>query len=125
MATSVVDASALASVAFGEPEAAEVAERLAGEDLYAPSLLAYELASVARKKSLDDPEQRETIAWALEQALTLDVRRVDVDQPAVLELALEAEITTYDAAYLWLARQLGASLVTLDAGLAAAAGGGS
>lgn len=125
MAVSVVDASALAAVAFGEPEGAEVAERLAGEDLFAPSLLAYELASVARKKSLDDPQQRETIAWALEQALALDMRRVDIDQSAVLELALEAGITTYDAAYLWLARQLGASLVTLDAGLAAAARGRS
>lgn len=123
MATSVVDASALAAVAFGEPEAAEVAERLTGEDLFVPSLLAYELASVARKKVLSHPGQGETIAWALEQALALDMQRVDVDQAAVLELALEAGITTYDAAYLWLARQLGASLVTLDAGLAAAAGG--
>jgi predicted nucleic acid-binding protein len=125
MAASVADASALGAVAFGEPEAAAIVERLAGEDLYAPSLVAYELASVARKKVLARPEQREAIAWALEQVLALDVRRVDVDQPAVLELALEARLTTYDAAYLWLARQLGASLVTLDAELAAAAGDGS
>jgi predicted nucleic acid-binding protein len=124
MAASVADASALGAVAFGEPEAAEVAGRLAGEELYAPSLVAYELASVARKKVLAHPGQREAIGWALEQVLALDVRRVDVDQPAVLELALEAGLTTCDAAYLWLARQLGASLVTLDAELAAAAGGG-
>ena len=120
MAASVVDASALGAVAFGEPDAEAVAGQLAGEDLFAPSLVAYELASVARKKVLARPEQREAIAWALEQVLTLDVQRIDVDQPAVLELALEAEITTYDAAYLWLARQLDASLVTLDAELAAA-----
>ena len=120
MAASVVDASALGAVAFGEPDAEAVAGQLAGEDLFAPSLVAYELASVARKKVLARPEQREAIAWALEQVLTLDVQRIDVDQPAVLELALDAEITTYDAAYLWLARQLNASLVTLDAELAAA-----
>jgi predicted nucleic acid-binding protein len=120
MAASVVDASALGAVAFGEPDAEAIAGQLAGEDLFAPSLVAYELASVARKKALARPEQREAIAWALEQVLTLDVQRIDVDQPAVLELALEAEITTYDAAYLWLARQLDASLVTLDAELAAA-----
>ncbi|HJM76310.1 MAG TPA: type II toxin-antitoxin system VapC family toxin [Dehalococcoidia bacterium] len=104
MAASVVDASALGAVAFGEPDAEPVAEQLAGEELFAPSLVAYELASVARKKVLARPEQREAIAWALEQELTLDVQRIDVDQPAVLELALEAEITTYDASYLWLAR---------------------
>ena len=120
MAASVVDASALGAVAFGEPDAEAIAGQLAGEDLFAPSLVAYELASVARKKALARPEQREAIAWGLEQVLTLDVQRIDVDQPAVLELALEAEITTYDAAYLWLARQLDASLVTLDAELAAA-----
>ncbi len=120
MAASVVDASALGAVAFGEPDAEAVAEQLAGEDLFAPSLVGYELASVARKKVLAHPGQRESIAWALERALALDVQRIDVDQPAVLELALEAGITTYDAAYLWLARQLGASLVTLDAELAAA-----
>ncbi len=120
MAASVVDASALGAVAFGEPDAEAVAGRLAGEELFAPSLVAYELASVARKKVLARPEQREAIAWALEQVLALDVQRIDVDQPAVLELALEAGITTYDAAYLWLARELGASLVTLDTELAAA-----
>ena len=94
-----------------------MAERLAGQDLYAPSLLPYELASVARKQAQRYPAQRADIAWALEQALSLDIQRVDVDHPAVLALALEAGLTTYDAAYLWLARSLGASLVTLDAGL--------
>ena len=122
MPASVVDASALGAVAFGEPTAEEVAGRLAGAELYAPTLLAYELTSIARKKATRYPDQRAAITWALEQALRLDIQRVDVDQPAVLELALEAGLTSYDAAYLWLARRLGASLVTLDAALDAVAG---
>lgn len=124
MPASVVDASALGAVAFGEPTAEEVAGRLAGVELYAPTLLAYELTSIARKKATLYPDRRAAITWALEQALRLDVQRVDVDQPAVLDLALEAGLTSYDAAYLWLARRLGASLVTLDAELEAAERGG-
>jgi predicted nucleic acid-binding protein len=43
------------------------------------------------------------------------------DYPAVLRLANESGITVYDAAYLWLARELDAELVTLDRKLAEAA----
>lgn len=46
----VADASVLGAVVFGEPRAAEARSLLAGADLYEPVLLAYELASIARKK---------------------------------------------------------------------------
>jgi len=39
-------------------------------------------------------------------------------------LALETGLTVYDASYLWLARRLGAELVTLDKALDAAARAG-
>ncbi|HZT90151.1 MAG TPA: type II toxin-antitoxin system VapC family toxin [Stellaceae bacterium] len=39
---------------------------------------------------------------------------------ASLDLAEAAGLTAYDASYLWLARALGAELVTLDRKLAAA-----
>jgi predicted nucleic acid-binding protein len=39
----------------------------------------------------------------------------------VLDLAVEMDLTAYDATYLWLARHLQAELVTLDRALAAAA----
>ena len=86
------------------------------------------LDRMAKGESLEScaarhPERRAAIAWALERALELDIQRVEVEHPAVLELALETGITSYDAAYLWLTRRLGASLVTLDAALKAAAGG--
>jgi uncharacterized protein with PIN domain len=42
----VVDASALAALLFGEPEADLVAGQLDGARLVAPSLLAFELANV-------------------------------------------------------------------------------
>jgi predicted nucleic acid-binding protein len=39
----------------------------------------------------------------------------------VLDLALDMDLTAYDASYLWLARHLQAELVTLDVDLADAA----
>ncbi|MBV8446586.1 MAG: type II toxin-antitoxin system VapC family toxin [Hyphomicrobiales bacterium] len=45
---------------------------------------------------------------------------VAVDIAATLDLAETAGLTAYDASYLWLARVLGAELVTLDRKLAAA-----
>jgi predicted nucleic acid-binding protein len=46
---------------------------------------------------------------------------LDVDHKAVVDLALQTGLTTYDASYLWLAKDLGVVLVTLDRQLAAAA----
>ena len=43
---------------------------------------------------------------------------------SVVELALETGLTAYDASYLWLARQFGADLVTLDKALDKAATAG-
>ncbi|MBV9740236.1 MAG: type II toxin-antitoxin system VapC family toxin [Hyphomicrobiales bacterium] len=45
---------------------------------------------------------------------------VTVDLTATLDLAESAGLTAYDASYLWLARALGAELVTLDRKLTAA-----
>ncbi len=58
----VVDASALAALLFGEPDADRVAERLGGAALFSPSLIRYELASVCRKKMRRYPDQHEGLA---------------------------------------------------------------
>ena len=50
-------------------------------------------------------------------ALDLDVRLVEVDHIATLELSLHSGLSTYDASYLYLARQLELPLVTFDARL--------
>ncbi len=110
----VVDSSVVAAVAFGEPRSGEAAELLRGAELYAPSLLAYELASVARKKVERHPEQSASIVRALELALALDINWMPVNHVATLRLALSEGLTTYDASYLFLARSLGLPLVTFD-----------
>ena len=116
----VIDASVVGALAFGEPRAEEALSLLEGARLYAPVLLDYELASIARKKALRYPERRGELLQALELALSLDIRRVDVDHLAAVELSLQTGLTTYDATYLHLARAMGVPLVTFDERLARA-----
>ena len=49
------------------------------------------------------------------------MKEAPVDHDGTLEVAAATDLTAYDAGYLWLARQLGAELVTLDRQLAEAA----
>jgi predicted nucleic acid-binding protein len=117
----VVDASALAALIFAEPEADAIAGRLEGARLAAPSLLDYELANVCLLKIRRDPNQRETLRAAYGMAHRLRIETVAVDHVGVLEVAEATGLTAYDASYLWVARAVGAELVTLDRELAAAA----
>jgi predicted nucleic acid-binding protein len=116
----VVDASALAALLFGEPEADSVANRLEGARLVAPSLVDFELANVCLTKMRRLPKNRDTLRAAFRLLHRLSVEIVAVDHPAILDLAEATGLTAYDASYLWLARALGAELVTLDRKLAAA-----
>jgi predicted nucleic acid-binding protein len=116
----VVDASALAALLFGEPDAALVAERLGAGRLVAPALLDFELANICLTKLRRHPAQREAIlrGFALRGRMAIDL--VAVDQREVVATAESTGLTAYDASYLWLARRLGAGLVTLDRQLATA-----
>jgi len=120
MPVKVVDASAIAALLFGEPEADAVAAQLADSRLVAPGLLPFELANVCLIKSRRHPEQRAALMAAFRLYDRLSVEEVAVDHHETLALAGTTGLTAYDASYLWLARQLGASLVTLDKQLAKA-----
>jgi len=122
MAAIVADSSAIAAVLFEEPDSEPTASRLdRAERIVAPALLAFELANVCWKKIRRHPEQA---AWFRERFRRLDalpVEFAEVNHLAVIDLAVETRLTPYDASYLWLARTLGAELLTLDTPLAAAA----
>jgi predicted nucleic acid-binding protein len=113
----VVDASALAALLFGEGAGPEIAARLEGRPLFAPTLLRYELASVALKKAMETPEKGEDLVAALDLFLRLQIQEVQTPPASLIKTAQEARLTAYDAAYLWLARELDAELVTLDSRL--------
>ena len=120
-AVRVVDASALAALLFGEPEAEAVALQLGDARLVAPALLGFELANVCLVKVRRHPAQRDALLHAFRLRDRLDVAEIAVDHDGVLELAAATGLTAYDASYLWLARRLEAGLVTLDRKLLAAA----
>lgn len=118
----VVDASAVAAVLFGEPEAQEVGRRVGRAVLVAPVLLRFELANICWKKIRRHPEKRDRLVAALGLAGDLEIYEVEVRYGEVVELARREGLTAYDASYLWLARSLDLRLVTLDRALAQAAG---
>ena len=114
MPVRVVDASAAGALVFGEPGADHVVDGLAGASLVAPALLGFELASICLKKVRAHPRKAAQILAAFRLARRLAIEFVDVAHEEVVVLAQETGLTTYDASYLWLARRLGADLVTLD-----------
>ena len=116
----VADCSALAALIFEEPAGDEAAAMLIDRALHAPSLLPYELASVASKK-LRAGAPQDWVEAAL-QAYT--EQRIDlhpVPPEAAARLAARYALSAYDAAYLWLATELKAPLATFDRKLATAA----
>lgn len=111
MAVKVVDASALA---FLEPDGDAIVQALEGHELHAPTLVGYEIANVARTKVRRRPDSQPEIEAQLAALSRLDITLHDIDAAALLGAATAADLTAYDAAYFWLARALGAELVTLD-----------
>lgn len=114
----VVDASALAALLFGEPAGALLGRRLQGHALHAPRLIGYELATVAWQKLQRQPHRAVAVIEMLNAFTRLDLACADPDIAEVLTLAVATDLTPGDASYLWLARRLGAPLITLDADLA-------
>jgi len=118
----VVDASAIAAIAFGEPDGPTLTAHLSGQSLIAPTLFDYELADIAWKKAHRHPALAPAIQAALDAAACLPIARVAVSPGNMLRSARATGLTAYDASYLWLARSRDAELVTLDGRLARAAG---
>lgn len=121
MNAKVVDASVFAALVFGEPRADEARGHLRRRALFAPTLLHYELASIARKKTIQQPDAADKIVHALRLGLSLNVTLLEPDHAAVLELALAANLSSYDASYLAVARFLRIPLITFDVRLDQAA----
>jgi predicted nucleic acid-binding protein len=114
MPDKVIDASAMAALAFAEREAGFVLDEIDGHRLHAPELLVFELMNVAWKRSRKQTAAVHLFLESLDILTELSVQYRGVDRRAVVELGLETGITAYDASYLWLARTLGVPLVTLD-----------
>ena len=117
----VIDASALASYCFDEPEMPSIEQDLATGMLCAPAILYFEMINICWKKCRREPGARSSLLQQFEVALAVPVKILDVDAGEVVSLACDTGLSGYDASYLWLARVLGAPLVTHDVKLRRAA----
>lgn len=116
----VVDASLICAYLFEEPEAPEAGRLMTGKRLCAPRLLDQEVLNVCvikARRGLAPESARRALADFLDQP-------IDFADPVLdeqLALALRYGLSGYDAAYLWLAAELRAPLLTFDRKLGAAA----
>jgi predicted nucleic acid-binding protein len=116
----VVDASAIVALLFNELTSDEILPRLRHGTLRAPALIEFEVANACLKKIRAAPAERQALleAFSLLDALSISLETVNL--AAAIILAEQTKLSLYDASYLWLARALGADLVTLDDKLARA-----
>ncbi len=119
MPDKVVDASALAAIAFAEAGADAVIDEIDGHRLHAPTLVVFELMNVAWKRSRKQPAAAKLFLEALNVLEGLGLRFRGINQEEVVRLGLTTGLTAYDASYLWLSRVLDMPLVTLDRKLGA------
>jgi predicted nucleic acid-binding protein len=115
----VADCSVIAAVLFDEPSRDDAARALQDHELFAPDLIDYEMASVAVAKSRAGLGRLAQLAMADFEELQLTRRPIKATE--LMRLAVRYELTAYDAAYLSLAAELKAPLVTFDRKLGNAA----
>ena len=121
--TLVGDASALvAALVDGGPDGEWTRSVLVGETLAAPSHLQVEVSSVLRRAVVGGRLGRDVAAIAHEELMQLRVTMFPFAALAARVWALHSSITAYDAAYVALAEELAAPLLTLDRRLARADG---
>lgn len=102
----------------GEPADPRLLALLADEELHAPSLLDFEVASALRGHVLGGKLSADRMTEAVEDYTAFDIIRYDGSPLLDKVLDLRENFTVYDAAYIVLAGALGGTLVTADAKLA-------
>jgi len=117
----VVDASAFLAVLFQEEREEQVRALLTGKEWHAPSILQYEVTNIIATRVRREPQLRDELMEQWDAFSRLPIEYHDINPTAVLHLALDTGLTTYDAAYLWLAESLEYELATLDHQLEAVA----
>jgi predicted nucleic acid-binding protein len=126
----VIDANLAVVLALKDPRAGAVERKLyswleAEEELTAPALLPYEVASGLVRLSVGGrlPGDELEAAWDLAQQLPIQLHPM-TSGLEVMRVALRLRrASAYDAAYIALAQELGADLWTLDGPLARTATG--
>jgi predicted nucleic acid-binding protein len=104
----------------GDPANPELLAILADNELNAPSLIDYEVASALRGHALGGKLGDERLDDAIDDFTALSIERYPLAAMIREVLDLRENFTVYDAAYVVLAQALQTPLVTADAKLAEA-----
>lgn len=119
----VCDASAIVALLLdGGVDGEWAAHELAGVELTAPTLLAFEAANIIRRSELAGTVSSDQASQAHDDlvALTIEYWPYELLLPRVWEL--RRNLSSYDASYVSLAELIQAPLVTLDRRIARAPG---
>ena len=116
----VIEASAMVDALVGEPANPQLLAVLADEELHAPALLDFEVASALRGHLLGFKLKRAKLDAAVEDFGALQIERHHLTGLLRHILRLRDTFTVYDAASVVLAQALDVPLVTSDAKLAGA-----
>lgn len=103
-----------------DPVNPELLALIADEELHAPALLDYEVASALRGHALGGKLTDEQVDDAVDDFSALTIQRYPLSLMIRDVLDLLNDLTVYDAAYVVLAKALDAPLVTADAKLSGA-----
>jgi predicted nucleic acid-binding protein len=109
-------------LATGTASGAWAARQLGGAELAAPHLVMFEVANVLRRLERSKAITGDAAAQAHHDLLDLPIDLWPYETLAARSWQLRGNLSSYDAAYVALAAELDATLVTLDRRLAAAPG---
>lgn len=113
----VIESSAMVHALVGDPANANLLALLADEQLHAPALLDFEVASGLRGHVLGGKLDPVRLDEAVEDFIAFRIERHPMTNLLGHMLDLRDNFTVYDAAYLVLAQALEAPIVSADAKL--------
>jgi predicted nucleic acid-binding protein len=116
----VIGSSAMVGALVDEPVNPHLLALLADEELHAPALLDFEVASALRGHALGGRLDQVRLDEAIEDFSAFRIERHQMNDLLAHILDLRENFTVYDAAYVILAQALEAPLVTADTKLSEA-----
>jgi predicted nucleic acid-binding protein len=111
----VIESSAMVDALVDEPVNPHLLALLADEELHAPALLDFEVASALRGHALGGRLDQVRLDEAIEDFGAFSIERHQMTDLLAHILDLRENFTVYDATYVILAHALEAPLVTADA----------
>ncbi len=118
----VVDASALVELLLRRERAPAVVQAVGDTEMVAPDVINPEVLWALRRRERRGTLRPDRARQAVEDLLEAPLRRFPTLELLPVVWQLRANVTSYDACYVALARELGCALVTGDRRLAQAPG---